>query len=63
MIDIKPHKHCIVCGNAIGEGIVCDELCESKLNSSRRRQRLMSIAFLVALALIIFLPSLLRIKG
>ena len=44
MTDIKPHRHCIVCGNAIVEGIVCDELCESKLNSSRRRQQLMFMA-------------------
>lgn len=63
MTDIKPHRHCIVCGNAIGEGNVCDELCESKLNSSRRRQRLMFIAFLVTMTLIIFLPSLLGIKS
>ena len=63
MTDIKPHRHCIVCGNAIGEGIVCDELCESRLNSSRRRQWLTFIVFLVVMALIIFLPSLLRIKG
>jgi predicted nucleic acid-binding Zn ribbon protein len=63
MTDIKPHRHCIVCGNAIGEGILCDELCESKLKSSRRRQQLIFIAFLVAMALIIFLPSLLGIKG
>ncbi|VVB62455.1 Uncharacterised protein [uncultured archaeon] len=63
MTDIKPHRHCIVCGNAISEGIVCDELCESKLNSSRRRQQLIFTAFLVAMALILFMPSLLRIKG
>ena len=63
MTDIKPHRHCIVCGNAIREGNVCDELCESKFNSSRRRQWLIFIAFLVFLTLIIFLPSLLKIKG
>ncbi len=63
MTDIKPHRHCIVCGNAIGEGNVCDELCESKLSSSRRRQWLIFLAFLVSLTLIMLLPSLLRIKG
>ncbi|MGD0954512.1 MAG: DUF2116 family Zn-ribbon domain-containing protein [Methanotrichaceae archaeon] len=25
MTDIKPHRHCIVCGNAKSEGLYCDE--------------------------------------
>jgi len=63
MAEILPHKHCIVCGNAIGEGIVCDELCESKVNSARRRQWLTFIAFIALMTLILFLPSLLKMKG
>ena len=63
MTDIKPHRHCMVCGNAIREGLYCDELCESKLKSAQRRQQLIFVAFVAFMALIIILPSLLRTKG
>ena len=45
MTDIMPHRHCMVCGNAIREGLYCDELCESKLKSAQRRQQLIFVAF------------------
>jgi predicted nucleic acid-binding Zn ribbon protein len=63
MTDIMPHRHCMVCGNAIREGLYCDELCESKLKSAQRRQQLVFVAFVAFMALIIILPSLLRTKG
>ncbi len=63
MVSIAPHKHCIVCSNAIGEGNFCDELCESKYKSAQRRQRMMFAAFIALMALIIALPALMGIKG
>jgi predicted nucleic acid-binding Zn ribbon protein len=63
MASIAPHKHCIVCGNAIGEGSFCDELCESRYKSSQRRQQIMFGVFIVFMALILILPALLGFKG
>jgi predicted nucleic acid-binding Zn ribbon protein len=63
MANIAPHKHCIVCGNAIGEGNFCDELCESRYKSSQRRQQIMFGVFIVFLALILILPALWGFKG
>ncbi len=63
MAGIAPHKHCIVCSNAIKDGSFCDELCESKYKSAQRRQRMMFAAFIAFMALIIILPALLGIKG
>ncbi len=63
MAGITPHKHCVVCGNAIGEGNFCDELCESKFKSTQRRQQIMFGAFIVFMLLILVLPALLGFKG
>ncbi|MFB3766324.1 MAG: DUF2116 family Zn-ribbon domain-containing protein [Methanotrichaceae archaeon] len=63
MAGITPHKHCIVCGNAIGEGNFCDELCESKYRSTQRRQQIMFGAFIVLMLAILVLPPLLGFKG
>lgn len=63
MAGITPHKHCIVCGNAIGEGNFCDELCESKYKSTQRRQQIMFGAFVLFMLLILVLPALLGYKG
>ncbi|MGA9097813.1 MAG: DUF2116 family Zn-ribbon domain-containing protein [Methanotrichaceae archaeon] len=65
MAGITPHKHCIVCGNAIGEGEgnFCDELCESKYKSTQRRQQIMFGAFIVFMLMILVLPALLGFKG
>lgn len=63
MAGIAPHKHCIVCGSAIGEGNFCDELCESKYKSAQRRQQIMFGAFVVFMLLILVLPALLGFKG
>ncbi len=64
MTETAPHKHCVVCGNAVGkDDNFCDELCESKFKSAQRRQQLLFAAFIVLMALILFLPSLLKMKG
>ncbi|VVB68814.1 Uncharacterised protein [uncultured archaeon] len=64
MTETAPHKHCVVCGNAVGgNDNFCDELCESKFKSAQRRQQLLFAAFIVLMALILFLPSLLKMKG
>jgi len=64
MTEIAPHKHCVVCGNAIGANEnFCDELCESKFKSAQRKQQLLFAAFIVLMVLILFLPSLLKMNG
>ncbi len=64
MPEIVPHKHCVVCGNAVRpDENFCDELCESKFKSAQRRQQLLFGAFIVIMALILFLPSILKMKG
>jgi predicted nucleic acid-binding Zn ribbon protein len=64
MTETAPHKHCVVCGNAVGgDENFCDELCESKFKSAQRRQQLLFAAFIVLMALILFLPSLLKMIG
>ncbi|MHC1686621.1 MAG: DUF2116 family Zn-ribbon domain-containing protein [Methanothrix sp.] len=64
MADITPHKHCVVCGNAIrANESFCDELCEIKFKSAQRRQQLLFGAFIVLMALILFLPSIIKMIG
>jgi predicted nucleic acid-binding Zn ribbon protein len=64
MTETAPHKHCVVCGNAVRTNEnFCDELCESKFKSAQRRQQLLFAAFIVLMALILFLPSILKMKG
>jgi predicted nucleic acid-binding Zn ribbon protein len=64
MTEPVPHKHCVVCGNAVGAGgSYCDELCEIKFKSAQRRQQMMFGAFIVIMALILLLPSLLKMTG
>jgi predicted nucleic acid-binding Zn ribbon protein len=64
MTNVSPHKHCLICGNALGvDESFCDELCESKYKTAQRRQQILFVVFLVLFALIIILPALLNIKG
>jgi len=64
MTEIAPHRHCIVCGNAVrAEESFCDELCQLKFKSAQRRQQLLFAAFIVLMALILFLPSILKMTG
>jgi len=57
LTKVAPHKHCIVCGNTVGEEeSFCDEVCESKYKSVQRRQQLLFVVFIVLLALIIIVP-------
>ncbi len=64
MAGIALHKHCIVCGNAIGvDGSFCDEVCESKYKSAQRRQQILFVVFIGIMALILILPMLLNIKS
>ncbi len=64
MAGIAPHKHCIVCGNAIGgDENFCDEFCESKYKSAQRRQQMLFVVFIGIMALILILPMLLNLKG
>ncbi|HOU70719.1 MAG TPA: DUF2116 family Zn-ribbon domain-containing protein [Methanothrix sp.] len=64
MTEIEPHKHCLVCGNAVRpDESFCDELCESKFRSAQRKQQLLFLVFLVIMGLILFLPSILKAYG
>lgn len=64
MTDLSPHKHCLVCGNAVRQDEnFCDELCESKFRSAQRRQQLLFVAFIVIMGLVLFLPSILKMNG
>jgi predicted nucleic acid-binding Zn ribbon protein len=64
MTDIMPHKHCMVCGNAVRpDENFCDEICESKFKSAQRKQQLLFLAFLAIMGLVLFLPSILRMFG
>ncbi|GEM_PF-154621 len=64
MTDIMPHKHCMVCGNAVRpDENFCDELCESKFKSAQRKQQLLFLAFLAIMGLVLFLPSILKMFG
>jgi predicted nucleic acid-binding Zn ribbon protein len=64
MSEIMPHKHCLVCGNAVRQDEnFCDELCETKFKSAQRKQQLLFLAFLVIMGLVLFLPSILKIYG
>jgi len=64
MAEIAPHKHCLVCGNSVRlEENFCDELCESKFKSAQRKQQLLFAAFIILMALILFLPSILKTNG
>ena len=61
---LSPHKHCIICGNAIeSDRTFCDELCESKYRSAQRRQQLVFVVFLMLMiatfVLLGILPALL----
>lgn len=64
MTDLMPHKHCLVCGNAVRpDENFCDELCESKFKSAQRKQQLLFLAFLVIMGLVLFLPSIIKMSG
>ncbi len=64
MAAIAPHKHCIVCGNAIaGDDNFCDEVCESKYKSAQRRQQILFAVFIGIMALILILPMILKLLG
>ena len=64
MTETMPHKHCLVCGNAVRpDENFCDELCESKFKSAQRKQQLLFLAFLVIMGLVLFLPSILKMYG
>lgn len=62
MAGIAPHKHCIVCGNAIGgDESFCDEVCESKYKSAQKRQQILFVVFIGIMALILILPMILNL--
>jgi len=64
MTENAPHKHCVVCGNAVrADESFCDDLCELKFKSAQRRQQLLFGAFIVLMALILFLPSIMKMIG
>ncbi len=64
MAGIAPHKHCIVCGNAIGgEDNFCDEVCESKYKSAQRRQQMLFLVFVGVMVLILVLPMIMKLVG
>jgi predicted nucleic acid-binding Zn ribbon protein len=61
---VTSHKHCLVCGNAVGkEESFCDELCESRFKSAQRRQQLIFLIFVALFLGIIILPTLMNMKG
>jgi predicted nucleic acid-binding Zn ribbon protein len=62
--NVTPHKHCLVCGNAVNrEESFCDELCESKFKSAQRRQQLIFLIFVALFLGMLILPTLLNMKG
>ena len=62
--NVTPHKHCLVCGNAVSmEESFCDELCESKFKSAQRRQQIIFLIFVAFFLGILILPALLNLKG
>jgi predicted nucleic acid-binding Zn ribbon protein len=64
MTEIPLHRHCLICGNAVRpDENFCDELCESKFKSAQRKQQLLFVAFIVIMGLVLFLPSILKMKG
>ncbi|NPV62005.1 MAG: DUF2116 family Zn-ribbon domain-containing protein [Methanotrichaceae archaeon] len=64
MAGIPPHKHCLICGNAVREDEnFCDEVCESKYKSAQRRQQILLIVFVVLMGLIVLMPALMSLKG
>jgi len=59
--SIPSHKHCVVCGSAItGDQSFCDELCEYKYKSARRRQQLIFLAFLAVFIMLLIAPVLIH---
>ncbi|MFO7966618.1 MAG: DUF2116 family Zn-ribbon domain-containing protein [Archaeoglobaceae archaeon] len=58
-LDVVPHKHCVVCGKAIGsEEIYCSTECEKEMIKSRKKQRNFTVAMMAlffALLLLMFL--------
>ncbi len=57
--SVPLHKHCVVCGEAIpGDQNFCDELCEYKYKSAKRRQQLIFLAFLAAFLILLIAPVL-----
>ena len=57
MTKVAPHKHCIVCGRAVEpDDSFCDELCQSKYESTQKRQKMLFVAFMILIILIIVLP-------
>ena len=64
MANATHHKHCLVCGNAVGkEESFCDEQCESKYKSAQRRQQILLLVFAALFLVILILPALLNMKG
>jgi predicted nucleic acid-binding Zn ribbon protein len=62
--NVTPHKHCLICGNAVARGeSFCDELCESKFKSAQRRQQFIFLIFVALFLGILILPALLNMKG
>ena len=59
--SVPPHKHCVVCGAAIpGDQSFCDELCEYKYKSAKRRQQLIFLAFMAAFLMLLIAPVLMN---
>jgi predicted nucleic acid-binding Zn ribbon protein len=62
--NVTPHKHCLVCGSAVGKDeSFCDELCESKYKSAKTRQKILFLVFAALFLVILILPSLLNMEG
>lgn len=60
--DVVPHKHCVVCGKAVGsEETYCSYECEKEMGKSRKKQRNFTVAmmalFFVLLFLMFLIPS------
>jgi predicted nucleic acid-binding Zn ribbon protein len=61
--NVAAHKHCLVCGNAVGrDESFCDELCESKFKSSQRRQQFIFLIFVALFLGMLIMPVLLKIE-
>lgn len=57
--NVVPHKHCVVCGKAIGpEEAYCSVECEKEMIKSRKKQRNFTIAMMALFFALLFLMFL-----
>lgn len=57
--NVVPHKHCVVCGEAIGpEETYCSTECKEEMGKSRKKQRNFTVAMMALFFALLFLMFL-----